>query len=72
MPENTRTEIPFNDGGIVEIYHVDTGKKEADCNGGGMSEDWGYIGKARSMYMWDPSNMDATGRQVHVVISHFR
>jgi hypothetical protein len=55
MPGNTRTEISFNDGGILEIYHVDTGKKETDRNGGGMRT-WGILKRQRLCICGIPPN----------------
>ena len=49
MPGYARTEILFHDGGIVEINHVDN--EETVTEG----EDWGDVGKAMPVYMWDPS-----------------
>jgi hypothetical protein len=65
MPENTRTEIPFNDGGIVEIYHVDRQETETVTEVGWGRNRGNIFGKgALGVYVYR--------RHRQVAVSHLR
>ena len=65
VPGNTRTEIPFNDGGIVEIYHVDRQETETVTEVGWGRDRGNIFGKgALGVYVYR--------RHRQVVVSHLR